>query len=82
MKTAILSTSKEKTIPIVSHKKRPIEFDNDPLVTGEGLDPNMSDEEYFALVQKAVQEGIDSGLMPPFDWHERLKQLHNYFGLE
>lgn len=82
MKTAILSTSKETPFPIVSHKKCPIEFDNDPLVTGEGLDPNMTDEEYFTLVRKAVQEAMQSGRVPDCTVEQKLREIHVRCGFE
>lgn len=68
-----------QTYPKRVSQKKKIDFVNDPLVTGEGLDPNLTREQYIEMVRQAIQEGIDSGFVPAEEVEEHFRRLIEHY---
>lgn len=62
-----------------THSTSPMDCVNDPLVTGIGIDSDESYEQRVHRLRQAVTEAMNSKVLPPFDWHDHLRELNEQF---
>lgn len=61
------------------HSVPPTGYVNDSLVTGIGIDSKESHEQRVHRLRQAVMEAMNSKVLPPFDWHDHLRELNEQF---